>query len=52
LFEHEYDVDDFDFTLAFLCLQAVEKVMIILEAHVFERMTQVAITGAIIAFDL
>ena len=35
-----------DFTLTYLCLQAVGKVIIILEAHVFERMTQVAITAS------
>jgi hypothetical protein len=45
LFEHENRLTTTDFIFSFLHLQAKGEYSIILEGHMFERMTQVASTG-------
>jgi hypothetical protein len=45
LFEHENMLTTTDFIFSFLRLQAKGELYIILEGHMFERMTQVASTG-------
>src|SRR6266699_7241976 len=47
LFEHENMLTTTDFIFSFLRLQAKGELYIILEGHMFERMTQVASTGSL-----